>query len=203
MDPADHAVSRARRVWPGILLAAAFGIAAGWFKGNDPGLRGSIGNLSAPWLLVPLLTAVRCQKVVQGAIAGLASTLAALAGFYTALTAVLAGQLGGGGPFAELITEVQANRIYLLGGLVTGPVVGAVGVWLGRGRATSLWLAVGALLVGEIAVVALVSGHQLLPSPFYFSWAVANWAPYAGESIVGAAIMLAAVWRRHRQAPAR
>jgi hypothetical protein len=190
-------------VWAGLLCAAAFGIAAGLLKGNDTGLRGGIGNLSAPWLLVALLPALRCRSVVRGALLGLASTLVALTGFYAALTAVLAGQLGGGGHVAEFLAEASANRIYFLGGIVTGPVLGAIGAWIGRHRPDAVWLVAGALVAGEILVVALVQGHQLLPAPFYFSWGVAGWAPYAGESVVGVAVILAALWRGRPAGPGR
>jgi hypothetical protein len=185
----------ARRMWTGFLLAAAFGVALGLFKGNDPGLRNGIGNLSAPWLLVSLLPALRCRTVLHGALAGAASTLVALAGFYAALTAVLAGQLGAGGYLARFLVEVSANRIYVLGGIVTGPVLGAIGAWIGRRRPGSSWLVAGALMAGEIVVVALVRGHQLLPAPVYFNWGVDDWTPYVGESIAGAVVVMAALWR--------
>ena len=193
----------AKRVWFGLLFAALFGVAAGLFKGNDAGLRGGIGNLSAPWLLVALFPALHCRSVMRGALLGLASTLVALAGFYATLTAVLAGQLGGGGHFSQLLVEVGANRIYFLGGIVTGPILGALGAWIGRHRPESLWLVVGALVAGEILVVALVHGHQLLLAPFYFRWGVTDWTPYVGESIVGIAIMLAALRRKRSRATTR
>jgi hypothetical protein len=56
---------------------------------------------------------------------------------------------------------VQANRIYSLGGLVTGPILGAIGAWIGRYQPDSLWLGVGALVASEILVAVLVRGHQL------------------------------------------
>jgi len=193
----------AKRVRFGLLFAALFGVAAGLFKGNDAGLRGGIGNLSAPWLLVALFPALHCRSVMRGALLGLASTLVALAGFYATLTAVLAGQLGGGGHLSQLLVEVDANRIYFLGGIVTGPILGALGAWIGRHRPESLWLVVGALVAGEILVVALVHGHQLLLAPFYFRWGVTDWTPYVGESIVGIAIMLAALRRKRSRATTR
>ena len=193
----------AKRVWFGLLFAALFGVAAGLFKGNEAGLRGGIGNLSAPWLLVALFPAMHCRSVMRGALLGLASTLVALAGFYATLTAVLAGQLGGGGHLSQLLVEVGANRIYFLGGIVTGPILGALGAWIGRHRPESLWLVVGALVAGEILVVALVHGHQLLLAPFYFRWGVTDWTPYVGESIVGIAIVLAALRRKHSRATTR
>lgn len=186
----------ARRALPALLLAAVFGIAAGLFKGNETGLRGGIGNLSAPWLLVALLPALRCRTALRGALMGFASTLVALAGFYAALTVVLAGHLGGGGYPSELLVEVGANRIYFLAGLLTGPLLGAAGAWLGRRHAESVWLVVGGLVAGEIMAVALAEGHQLAPAPFYFRWGVADWTPYVGESVLGVAIIGVALWRR-------
>ncbi|WP_169983591.1 MULTISPECIES: hypothetical protein [unclassified Microbispora] len=190
-----------RRVLFGLLLAAAFGVAAGLFKGDETGLRAGIGNLSAPWLLVALLPAVNCRTVPRGALMGFTSTLVALTGFYAALTAVLAGHLGGGGYFTEFLVEAQANRLYFLGGFVTGPLLGAAGAWIGRSRPRSLWPVVGALVAGEILVVALVQGRQLLPPPLFFLWAVDDWTPYIGESAVGIAIVLVALWRTRSKAP--
>jgi len=189
-------MNAAKRVWFGLLFAAAFGVAAGLFKANDAGLRGGIGNLSAPWLLVALFPALRCRSVMRGALMGFTSTLVALAGFYATLTAVLAGQLGGGGYLNELSVEVGANRIYFLGGIITGPVLGAIGAWIGRHQPDWLWLVVGALVAGEILVVALVHGQQFFLASYYFSWGVADWTPYIGESIVGIAIVLAALRRK-------
>src|SRR5262249_5697538 len=142
------------------------------------------------------LPALRCRSVTRGALLGLASTLVALVGFYAALTAVLAGQLGGGGHAAEFLAETNANRIYFLGGIVTAPVLAAIGAWIGRRRPEVAGLVAGALVAGEILVVALVRGHQLLPAPFYFSWGVDGWAPYVGECVAGVAVVLAALWRR-------
>ncbi len=45
----------------------------------------------------------------------------------------------------------------------------------------------------EIVVVALVQGHQLLPRPLYFNWAVNDWSPYIGQALVGLVIFLVAV----------
>lgn len=191
-----------RRYPPAWLPAAiAFGVAAGIFKGNEVGLRAGIGNLSAPWLLLALLPGMRCDTPRRGAVTGLGATLAALLGFYAALTGVLAGQLGGGGPLREFVVEASANRIYFLAGLVTGPLFGALGALLGRRAPRSGWVVAGALLMTEIAVVAAAQGHQLLPAPVYFSWAVDDWRPYVGESLIGAVMVVAALWRIRRRQP--
>lgn len=188
----------AKRVVCGLLVAAAVGVALGVFKGNETGLRAGIGNLSAPWLLIALLAALRCRSLPQGAVVGFTSTLVALFGFYAALTAVLAGHLGGGGYLAELQVEVEANRVYLVAGMVTGPIFGAAGAWIGRRHPQSVWLVVGSLLASEILVVALVQGRQLAPPPLYLKWGVDDWTPYIVETLLGVAILLAAMWHRRR-----
>lgn len=192
-------MTTARRTLTALLAAAAFGVLAGMFKGDETGFRAGLGNLSAPWLLVAALPALRARSVGRGALLGLLSTGVALAGFYATLTVVLAGRLGGGGYPHELAVEVGANRIYFLAGLVTGPLCGAAGARLGRRHPDTVWLAVGSLVAGEIAGVALLQGHQLAPSPLYFVWGVGDWTPYVGESLVGVAIAGAALWRRSRR----
>jgi hypothetical protein len=186
----------ARRMLTALLAAAAFGVLAGTFKGNDSGLRGAIGNLSAPWLLVALLPARLCRSPLQGAFVGLVSTLVALAGFYAALTVVLAGHLGGGGYVRESLVELGANRTYFVAGLLTGPLFGAIGAWVGRRHASAVWLIVGGLGAGEILAVALLQGRQLMPAPLYLVWGVDDWTPYIAESLLGVAILLATLWRR-------
>jgi hypothetical protein len=186
-----------RRVLSSLLLAVAFGVAAGVFKSDETGLRGEIGNLSVPWLLVALLPALRCRTALRGAFRGLVSTLMALGAFYATLTTVLAGHLGGGGYFAEFLVEAGANRTYFVVGMMTGPLFGSAGVWIGRRHPESVWLVVGALIASEILAVALVQGRQLSPAPVYFKWGVDDWMPYIGESVFGVAIVLAALWRKH------
>lgn len=184
----------------GLLGAAAFGVAAGLLKGDQVGLRGQIANLSAPWLLVAFLPTLCCRSVVRGALTGLAGTLLALGGFYVTLTVVLMGHLSEGGYLDDLVVEFGANRIYLLGGMVSGPLFGALGAWIGHRHRHFAWLVVGGLVTGEILVVALVQGHQLMPSPLYFTWGVDDWTAYLAELACGVAIVAVALWRRPWQA---
>lgn len=136
---------------------------------------------------------------MHGALTGLVSTLVALASFYAVLTVLLAGHLGGGGYASEFLVEADANRIYFLAGMVTGPVLGAAGAWIGRRHRPATWLVVGSLLSGEILAVALTSGHQLAPSPLYFKWGVADWRPYVAESAIGLTVILAGLRQRRQK----
>lgn len=196
-----HAAGPTRRLLGALALAALFGAAAGLVKGDDPGLRGAVGNLSAPWVLVGLLPALRSRTLLRGAALGAATTFVALVAFYTVLSVVLAGHLGGGGPVRELLVEVEANRVYFVAGAVCGPLAGAAGAWLGRSRTraserATAGVVTGVLLTAEILVVALVEGRQLAPPPFYLRWGVSDWRAYSGEAVLGVAVLLAAWWRR-------
>jgi uncharacterized membrane protein len=173
-------------------MALLFGVVASYVKGLDAGLRGELGNLSAPWVLLPFLASLRCRSLVRGALVGLGASAIALVAFYAVQTLMLQGHLGGGGYLRELAVEVGANRIYLLAGVATGPAFGALGAWFGRTYRRWTWVAVGGLLVGEICVVALIQGHQLLPPPVYFNWGVNNWTAYWLEMACGIAIILTA-----------
>lgn len=187
-------MSDRRRTLILLLAAVGFGVAVGAIKGDSAGIRGDIGNLSAPWLLVALLPASGSRSLSRGALMGVVCSLAALLGFYATLTMVLSGHLGGGGYLRELGVELRANRVYLLAGLVSGPVFGVVGAWLGRHRSAWRWLLAGLLLAGEVVAVAALNGARLVPAPLYFSWGVSAWAPYVGEAALGVAIALAAAW---------
>jgi hypothetical protein len=187
-------VAGVRRLSAALLAALAFGILVGAFKGNDAGLRGAIGNLSAPWLLVAFIPSLRCRSLARGAVVGLLSTGVALAAFYATMTVVSAGHLGGGGYVRELAVEAAANRVYFLAGLVTGPLFGALGAWVGRRHPRGVWLVVGGLVAGEIVAVDLLQGRQLMPPPLYLVWGVDDWTPYVAEAIVGVAIIVAALW---------
>src|SRR5690242_13210774 len=52
-----HPSSRVVRVL-GLISAAAFGVGIALFKGTGGGIRYAIGNLSAPWLVLPLIVTV-------------------------------------------------------------------------------------------------------------------------------------------------
>jgi hypothetical protein len=180
------------------LAVLLFGVTDGLLAGNSAGLHAGIANLSAPWLLVALLPALRARSAARGALTGLLCTMLGLAGFYLAKTVVLAGQNGGGGFLAEFGVEAGANRVYFLAGLVTGPLFGAIGSWLGRRSRRAVWLACGALLTLEIAVVAAIRGRQLLPAPLYLSWAVPDWQPYIVQALGGVAVLALAFTRGER-----
>jgi hypothetical protein len=178
----------------------AFGVAMGAIKGNATGLRAGVGNLSAPWLLVALLPGLRSGTVLRGCLIGAVNTMVALVGFYATLTVALAGHLGGGGYAAEFAVELEANHVYFVAGIVSGPLLGALGAWLGSRHSNWSWWVIGGIVACEAAAVALVQGHQLAPAPFYFAWGLSDWRPYIAESVLGVAILVATAFRRRSKA---
>jgi hypothetical protein len=130
MDAAkQHDQSPVRRLALILGLAAVFGIAAAWIKGNDVGLRDAIGNVSAVWLFLPFLAgaAAGCRRVITAALCGLAATLAALAGFYFAESFVL--DLGPHPWLTDLSLTMGTVVYYAERALLTGPIFGALGFW--------------------------------------------------------------------------
>jgi hypothetical protein len=74
--------------------AVTFGILISQLMGNGAGLRDEIGNLSAPWLLVPFFASALTSRgrVGAGILAGDVASVLALTGIFVASSVVL--QLG-------------------------------------------------------------------------------------------------------------
>jgi hypothetical protein len=176
-------------------------------------VRSAIGNVSAPWLLVGFVPGTTATRLRTGALLGLLATGAALLGFYVAMSFVV--RRYEGDPVSDLLRALSVNKAYLEGGLVSGPVFGALGAWWRRTRSLRATVLAGALMVGEplvllalgvvfrdgitklggIALIRIIPGWGLGASD-----PPAIIAVYAVEAIAG--IALAAVaWRRSRPEP--
>jgi len=153
-----------------VAAAFAFGLLAAWAKGqNTDGvrafsqLRGDVGNVSTPWLLVPFIAGTRCVRIRAAALVGLLATTAALAGFYLLTTAVV--DLGGHGVVGDLRLEFWGNHVYFEAGLLSGPVFGALGGWWRRTKTIPASIVAGLLLMAEPLVLLLggaVGPHGVL-----------------------------------------
>lgn len=134
-----------------LALALLFGAAMSWLKGNGSGFRDAVGNASAPWLLVPFLAgaAAGSRRLTVCALAGLAATLAALAGFYIANSVVL--ELGPHPWLTDLALTVRSGLYWGERALVTGPVFGALGGWWRRDRSLAAAATIAAMFVLEPA----------------------------------------------------
>jgi len=165
-----------RSAWLRLLILfvviCAFAAVAAVVKGHHGGVRNAIGNLSAPWVLVPFLAGafVLPRRLALGALVGTASTAAALA-CYSFVRAA-----GGGSGRASFDLIAASGNRWLLIGVIGGVGLGATGSWLAaRGRWTVVTAVVAGLLVLEpVARMfwAITRGYPVgtfVPSPVVWS----------------------------------
>jgi hypothetical protein len=178
------------------LGAPAFGVAMSVLKGNNGGdVRNAIGNLSAPWLLLPFIAGAAAgeRRVARAALVGVLVSLVALAGFYLANTFVLG--LGRHSWLEDVRLTFAGGRYFQLA-LLSGPVFGALGGLWQR----SCWRPLGVLVGGVLALEPLVwlayerAGHAIYTSD------TAVWAVEVAVGVCAAAV--AATVARPRRAPA-
>jgi hypothetical protein len=182
-----------------VLAAAAFGAAMSALKGNDAGIRDDIGNLSAPWLLLPFFAgAVMRRGRLGAAAAGLAATVAALVAFYVTNAFVL--DLGPHSFVNDLRLTVGATGYWLPRGVVTGPAFGALGgLWRQRGYPTA-----------GVAVLLLLDAEPLFWAAAHGAGGVASFdfqpslTASLVESVLGVAtvVCMVIVLRRSHRATA-
>jgi hypothetical protein len=134
-----------------LIMAASFvfGVVMAWIKGNGAGLSDAVGNVSAIWLLLPFLAGATAdsRRVIVGALLGLLATLAGLTGFYFAESFVL--DLGQHSWLTDLSLTMPTIRYYAEGGLITGPLFGALGLWWRQRRSVAAAGLIGAVFVLE------------------------------------------------------
>lgn len=181
-----------------VLVATAFGVAMSVLKGNDVGIRDDIGNLSAPWLLLPFFAGAAVRgRWLAGAAAGLAATCAALMAFYVANAFVL--DLGPHSLLVDLRRSVTATRYWLPRGFVSGPVFGALGaLWRLRGYSTH----------SAVAVILVLDAEPLFWAAARRTGGVASFSfepslvVSVGEAVVGlaACMCIAVILSRTRRA---
>ena len=175
--------------WRSVALlsgAVAFGVSVSVLKGNTVGPREGLGNISAPWLILPYLVTrgVRVTHVKLGATVGALSTLLGLLGFYLGDAVVF--NLGGHDWQTDVSLTLRGGRLYFLLALITGPIVGVLTVlsWRGprgAGAATS-----GALFLFEPLVQ--VTRRQYPNSIDHYS------VLWPGEVLLGAVILSVGVF---------
>jgi hypothetical protein len=183
-----------------VLGAAAFGAGMSVLKGNDVGIRDDIGNLSAPWLLLPFFAGAAVRRHELAAAAGLVATVVALVAFYVANAFVL--DLGPHSLATDLRLTLGATGYWIPRGLISGPVFGALG---------GLWRRRGYPVVG-VGVLLLLDAEPLFWAAAHPAGGVASFnfqpslAASAAEAVLGlaAAVFFACFLRRtHRRvAPA-
>ena len=168
-----------------VAISAVFGVLVAWIKGNGAGLADAVGNISAPWLLLPFLAgaAASSRRALLGAVYGLIATLAALTAFYFAESFVL--DLGQHSWLTDLSLTMRASVYYAERGVVTGPVFGALGQWWLLCRSTAAASLIAAAFVLEPVAWWLyglrLGGGAAYPVPGY----PALWLGEIGIGIAG------------------
>jgi hypothetical protein len=138
-----------------LLGSVAFGAIMAAIKGQDVGVRDALGNLSAPWIVIPFLAGTRCTSVWRATLVGIVTTLASLLGFYVAEAAIL--DLGPHPWYIDLKLTAGSVNIYEKWGVFSGAVYGALGgLWATR---RSVWAAaaVGLAFVVEPTITLVTS----------------------------------------------
>jgi uncharacterized protein DUF6518 len=142
--------------WGRVLLfllfgAIAFGVLVAVIKGDDVGVRNALGNMSAPWVIVPFLAGTLSSRAWHAALIGVATTLAAFFGFYLAEAAIL--DLGPHPWYVDLKLTLGSGHVYEIWGTPVGLIYGLLGwLWASRSSAAAA-LAVGLAFVSEPLIV--------------------------------------------------
>jgi hypothetical protein len=181
-----------RRVGAVLFVALAFGITLSIVKGNGSGVRDTIGNISAPWLLLPFVAGALLSRgrSSTGAFVGVLATFTALAGFYVTNAFVL--DLGPHPLPDDVRLAVEGGQRYFALALLSGPAFGALGGWWQQHRSMALAVMVTSLLIFE----PLVWVSYARTSPARFDNHPAVWA---AEVVVGlVACVFVAVGLRSR-----
>jgi hypothetical protein len=182
-----------RRLVPLLLAAIAFGVVMAVIKGQETGARDALGNLSAPWALLPFLAGTRCRGPLAGALVGVLTTSAAFLGFYSAEAAIL--DLGSHPWYVDLRLTLGSGHVYELWGTVSGLAFGALGAVWATSRSALAGVAVGLVFVCEPAIVWVLKDADVWGGGGLFEHA---WI-WIGEILLGLGAIL--VILRQSRAP--
>jgi Family of unknown function (DUF6518) len=174
--------------------AVAFGVIAAILKGNDAGVRDSIGNISAPWLLLPFFAGRTQRGVLRGAAIGADACLLACVGFYAAESIVL--DLGPHSWLTDLQLAVRAGRQYFLAAIICGPLFGVLGAAQPRWRRVLTAGVVGLTLIGEPPAVFLWLARTGV-APSDTGMVTAYPILWIGEMVLGLALMIVVTLRSY------
>ena len=129
----------------------------------------SVSAMSAPWLLLPFVFGATQAQRRHAIAVGLVVTLAALAGYFALTLSPLEGVALGRFP-GDLAALARSNVRNIVGGLISGPLFGALG-WRWRTTrsrasagliAAAFWLEPPArLAVGQLPSPAVVWGIEI------------------------------------------
>ena len=107
----------------------------------------SVSQMSAPWLILPLVFGATQRTPGRAALTGLAAAAAALAGYFVMTLSPVEGVAP-----ATALTDVPgllgSNVENIIGGAVTAPICGAIGQRAGAGR----WWPAAVIVAGALCL---------------------------------------------------
>lgn len=142
----------ARRVGAVVVVGLATGVLTQLGQGALPQGLGQVANAISPWLLVAFLVGSRMPDGRWAAVAGIATLLLALVGYYGMVQL----RFGYGGSTQTLV-------VWSTAAVVGGPVFGTSGRWWRVGDARQRAIAIG--LLGAAAIAEGVYLLTILPEP--------------------------------------
>ena len=177
------------------ILGFAFG-AADQYLGSMSWLgpwASTAAQMSAPWLVLPFLIGITQQRARRAAVLGLVITASALLGYFAMTYSPMEIHPWSFDRFTAGMVAVTTrgwfNPLYILGGLVTGPLFGLLGQrWRVRRSWVSATVVAGALCLEPLA--RWVAGQLMPPAPV--------WTAEVASGAVVAALFAYTVMARRR-----
>lgn len=172
-----------------VILGLAFG-AADQYLGSRTVTLGlwaaTAAQMSAPWLVLPFLVGLSQERARRAAVLGLVVTLAALVGYFVMTCSPIEGVPASRfvSAFVAVTTRGFYNPLFILGGMVTGPLFGLLGQ---RWRLHRSWVS-AAVVAGALCLEPLArwaSGQLFGPAPV--------WTVEVATGVVVAAVFAALV----------
>jgi hypothetical protein len=113
-------------------IAVIFGLMMQFIKGNHPGVRNAVGNLSVPWLLLPYFCGllVGRRRILLSVGIGLVASMVALFGFYAADPLVW--NLRHDGLLANVLLTMVAGRRWFMLAFLSGTIFGTLSAFYTR-----------------------------------------------------------------------
>jgi|SRR5579884_465992 len=171
-----------------LLLSAAFGAADQYVGSLWLPWGADIASLSAPWLVLAFLAGATQRAPRRAALLGLASTYAALLGYFLLTDSPLEGARY---DLANTRSFFVSNSVVVLGGIVTGPLFG----WFGQQWRTRRALA-GALVAAAAFCLEPLARRAPLGVVHYFGHGYVLANPIGSRGVilaeVAAGLLLAA-----------